>query len=64
MRGAAATSIRAPCKVDLEHLGRGAGQEFPLNIHGVGKAGGFCTPSPMTVGTGPAAVPHFHNTQR
>lgn len=41
MRGAAAatSSLRVPSKVDLEHLGRGANQEFPLNIHGVGKAG-------------------------
>lgn len=43
MRGAAVTSMRVPCKVDLEHLGRGANQEFPLNIHGVGKAGGWLT---------------------
>lgn len=47
MRGAAVTSIKMPCKVDLENLGRGPGQEFPLSIHGVGKAGGWLS---MTVG--------------
>jgi hypothetical protein len=36
---AVSTSLRVPCHVDLEQLGRAEGQEFPLNTHGVGKAG-------------------------
>jgi hypothetical protein len=62
VRGAAAatSSLRVPSKVDLEHLGRGANQEFPLNIHGVGKAGGWwCPISRSTVLTGPAAGPPY-----
>jgi hypothetical protein len=39
VRNAVSTSVRVPCKVDLEQLGRAEGQEFPLNTHGVGKAG-------------------------
>lgn len=43
-RNAVSTSLRVPCQIDLEQLGRAEGQDFPLNTHGVGKAGGvqFC----------------------
>jgi hypothetical protein len=39
VRNSVKTSLRVPCKVDLEDLGRKEGQTFPLNTHGVGKAG-------------------------
>jgi hypothetical protein len=39
VRSAVSTSLKVPCAVDLEILGRKEGQTFPLNTHGVGKAG-------------------------
>jgi hypothetical protein len=35
---AVSTSIKQPCSVSLEHLGRGEGQTFPLNTYGGKKA--------------------------
>lgn len=39
MRNAVSTSLRQPCKVNLEQLGRQEGQSLPLNTHGIGKGG-------------------------
>lgn len=47
VRNAVHTSLRVPCAVDLERLGRKEGQTFPLNIHGVGKAGELAAQAPF-----------------